>query len=201
MVAVILLLGGCLRPPHTDDAERVPDQSALSDPRGYDPLELESDRDVVPARYPRQGQIGNRTSGSETAQTGSVPTSSQSGLTNLKQPSDSLNHQTYRVQLFTAQTYGEARSATRVAEEIFDQPVYLDYEVPYFKVRVGNFADRNSAESYQQKVKAAGYPNAWVVMVNLGVQQVAPLYGSPQESSGSDSTTRQDSVSHENIKE
>ena len=29
---------------------------------------------------------------------------------------------------------------------------------------------------YQQKAKAAGYPEAWVVMVNVGVAKPVPLY-------------------------
>ena len=59
--------------------------------------------------------------------------------------------------------------------------MYVDYEVPNYKVRVGNFVDRNAAEDYQQRVRAAGYGNAWVVMVNIGIREVAPLY---QEDTG-----------------
>ena len=54
--------------------------------------------------------------------------------------------------------------------------MYLDYEVPYYKVRVGSFGSREEAEEYQQRAKAAGYRNAWVVMVNLGVKEAKPLY-------------------------
>jgi hypothetical protein len=201
LIAMVVSLSGCMRPPQSDDAERLPPQSTASDPRGFDPLELERDRDVVPARYPREGQIGGRKAVTDGGGTDSAATLGSTAPGSPLQPSDSLNHQTFRIQIFTAQTFGEARNASRVAEEVFDQPVYLDYEVPYFKVRVGNFADRFSAESYQQKVNAAGYTNSWVVMVNLGVQQVTPLYGNPQKAAGADSSTSQDSASHEIIKE
>jgi len=191
-----------MRPPETADAEHAKVQSPAADPRGFDPLELERDRDVVPVRYPREGAIGGARSALPDAQRpASAADSALGGAGSVPQPADSLNHQTFRIQIFTAQTYGEARAASRVAEEVFDQPVYLDYEVPYFKVRVGNFADRFSAEGYQQKVKTAGYANAWVVMVNIGVQQVAPLYGLPPDTAQGESGAPQDSGSHEIIKE
>ncbi len=95
---------------------------------------------------------------------------------NLIEPIDTLNNQAFRVQILTTKVYGEARTALRVAEEIFDRPVFMDYEVPYFKLRVGNFAERETAENYQQRAKAAGYTKAWVVVVTVGVEEPAPLY-------------------------
>ena len=66
--------------------------------------------------------------------------------------------------------------AVQVAEEIFDRPVYLDYEVPYFKIRVGSFFDRDQAEDYMMRARAAGYKEAWVVVTNVAVREAAPLY-------------------------
>ncbi|MBU0984142.1 MAG: SPOR domain-containing protein, partial [candidate division Zixibacteria bacterium] len=88
----------------------------------------------------------------------------------------SANNQAFRVQIFTSKLYNDARQALRVAEEIFDRQLYIDYEVPYFKVRVGSFDTRDAAEAYQLKAKAAGYGNAWVVLVTVGVVEAAPLY-------------------------
>ena len=95
---------------------------------------------------------------------------------NLNEQIDTLNNQAFRVQILTTKVYGEARTALRVAEEIFDRPVFMDYEVPYFKLRVGNFAEREIAENYQQRARAAGYTNAWVVVVTVAVEEPAPLY-------------------------
>lgn len=146
------------------------------DDRGFDPLELPEDRQVVPELYPREGRI----TGHETLVSTPVPQTptETAGLPVEMPPAavDSLNGQAYRVQLFTSKLYGEARDAVRVAEEIFDQPVYLDYEVPYFKVRVGSFAERDDAEGYQQKAKATGYTDAWVVMVSVDIKEAAPMY-------------------------
>ena len=117
---------------------------------------------------------------------------------NYSQPVDTINSQAFRVQLFTTKLYREAQEAVRTAEEIFDQSVYVDYEVPYFKVRVGSFADRDAAEDYQQRAKAAGYRNAWVVMVNVSIREATPLYDNLGEFPVPEVPLEADSVAIEN---
>ena len=170
-----VMLQNCTRRPEAGEEAKA-DVPPVSDPRGFDPLELPRDREIVPAEYPQKGDIVGRR----------VPVDSK--LSHLAQDSvlpdyegfaqviDTLNRQAFRVQIFTSKLYGEAREAAGVAEEIFDQPLFIDYDVPNFKLRVGNFENRDKAESYRQKVRAVGYTNAWVVMVNVGVKEAAPLY-------------------------
>jgi len=154
----------------------VPAESGLVDPRGFDPLELSRDREVVPSKYSRTGEIIGKQVIVEAEPSDAGMDSTESDLVVPVPQVDTLNNQVYRVQVFTSRVYGDARRAARVAEEIFDQPVYVEYEVPNYKVRVGGFVDRYDAEDYRQKAKAAGYRNAWVVMVNVGIKEVAPLY-------------------------
>ncbi len=192
---VVVLLTGCMKPQVTiiEQADSV--SSATVDPRGYDPLELPRDREIVPALFPRSGDIIGKqviveknptTSGSDTVAFEGGPTT---------RTFDTLNSQSYRVQVFTGLVYGEARQVARVAEEIFDQPVYVDYEVPNFKVRIGNWPDRASAEKYQQKARAVGYTNAWVVMAGVNIREVAPLYDDLTGKSGVGADSTGDSVS------
>ncbi|MCK4857775.1 MAG: SPOR domain-containing protein [candidate division Zixibacteria bacterium] len=167
-----VLFSGCSRPQKPSDET----QEADSGDRGYrfDPLDLSQDLEIVPQKDPQSGEIGGQLNTvNYEAPTDYTATDRAVGLPDAI---DTLNHQAYRVQLFTSKLYGEARQALRVAQEIFDRPVFLDYEVPYFKVRVGSFSNREDGEDYQQRAKAAGYPEAWVVMVNVGVREPAPLY-------------------------
>ena len=41
--------------------------------------------------------------------------------------------------------------------------VFIDYEPPYFKVRVGNFQTRNNAEKLLEEVTKKGYETAFIV--------------------------------------
>ncbi|MCH9032759.1 MAG: hypothetical protein IIB00_10960 [candidate division Zixibacteria bacterium] len=72
----------------------------------------------------------------------------------------------YQAQLFNSTIYSESFLERRIAEEIFDEPVFLDYEAPYFKVRLGEFRKKREAENYlRQIVKRSGYNDAWVLRV------------------------------------
>ncbi len=176
LLILVSLLASCAQPPSGLEEPRPEEAVTTKDARGFDPLELPQDREIIPAKYPRAGVISGR----------QVLVAAESGendgdsvlvtLENFTREVDTLNSQAFRVQVFTSKLYQEARATARVAEEIFDQPVYVDYQVPNFKVRVGDFANRDNAESYAQRAKAAGYTSAWVVMVNIQVKEAAPLY-------------------------
>jgi len=141
----------------------------------FDPLELDEDHQIIPERYPQTGEI----SGAAVVDEPVVPDGPTRPEIVAGDPAAEAPHgEVYRVQLFTSQVYGEAQGARRVAEEVFDREVLVDYEVPYFKVRVGSFYDRDLAEEYQQRAKAAGYTEAWVVMVNVALKKAPPLYDS-----------------------
>ncbi len=175
LTCLLVFLAGCQpvkRETPQEEPTRTPTPEA--DPRGFDPLELPEDREVVPLEHPRPGEISGRKEFVDVQQM--VSDTSYGQAADVLGTVDSLNNQAYRIQLFTAKAYGEANQARQVAEEIFDRPVFMDYEVPYFKVRVGSFADRDDAEEYLMRAKAAGYTDAWVVMVNVRVKEAAPLY-------------------------
>lgn len=173
---------GCGGPPQGGAEEGAPVGTTPPGLERYDPLELAEDRQVVPSVSPNESEILAGTVGEKAA----MAEPSDPGWNYLAplEQIDTLNSQAYRVQILTTKVYGEASAARRVAEEIFDRAVFMDYEVPYFKLRVGNFSDRYEAESYQTRAKAAGYANAWVVMVMVGVQELKPLYDSLPSASG-----------------
>ncbi len=174
LLLMLLFVIGCQGGKEVVEEEPQRPSSAGVDKRGFDPLELPEDREVIPLTHPRTGDIQGQTAFVE-ADNAEADTS-LSQQTDAAGKIDSLNSQAYRVQLLTSKVYGDARYAAQVAEEIFDHQVFMDYEVPYFKVRVGSFVDRDEAEEYLMRVKSAGYTDAWVVMVNVRVKETAPLY-------------------------
>jgi hypothetical protein len=176
-----VFLVGCLGRKEAREAAEVTPPGESREDRRFEPLDLSQDREIVPLVHPQTGAIYGQEAAvsSESlfyANESNVATEGHSTF-------DTLNSQVFRIQIFTSQLYGEARRAMAVAEEIFDRSVFLDYEVPYFKVRIGSFARRDEADDYLPRAKAAGYPDAWVVVVNVTVQEPAPLYpdGTPSE--------------------
>jgi hypothetical protein len=155
----------------------TPAVAPSSDNKAFDPLGLPGDLDPITTTSPQNGAIGGR-------KTGTASTVSGTNLSTL----------VFRVQIFTAPGFGDARKAAQVAEEIFDKPVHIDYEIPNFKVRVGDFPARDGAEDYRRLAISMGYANCWVVPVTIGVVESSPLYDSLALPSA-DSAVKPDSVS------
>jgi hypothetical protein len=170
-------------------ARKVKPEKTLTE-RGYDPLELPADTRIVPRRpagsvLPPTSVTPQQLDGSRLDSANAVAALSVA---------DSLSGRLFRVQIFASNLFGDAKRAATTAEEIFDQPVYLDYDVPYFKVRVGNFGTRRDAEDYQKKVNTAGYPTTLVVVVNPFVRQAPALYDNLGGASAPDTSIAKDST-------
>ncbi len=184
VVALVWCLGACslINKDGAGEAEERPDEPAMG--MRADPLELSRDRQAVPIVHPGSGNIYGRPDSSEFKTGSAASPSSEADVPGDE--IDTVTNQAYRVQIFTSKLSGEAKKARTIAREIFDRAVYMDYEVPYYKVRVGSFANRYDAEDYQMRAKAAGYDNAWVVLVNVALQELPPIYDEvPPDSAGS----------------
>jgi hypothetical protein len=70
----------------------------------------------------------------------------------------------FRVQVLTTE---EIDTATTLRDSLStllqDQWTYVVYDAPYYKVRVGNFIDRLSANALVDILVKQGFSNAWVV--------------------------------------
>ncbi len=192
IVFVFLLIvgGGCVKQTHVEEERARATQPAVENNEDLALLDLPMDKEVIPSKYPVQLDLIGNNDITVKQETEIVPdTETVAGLTEqIPAEADSLNSQAFRIQIFTSKVFGEARYARQIAEEIFDQPVYLDYEVPYFKVRVGSFRNRDDAEQYLPRVRSAGYKDAWVVMTVVTVHEATPLYLDKQPIIPEDST-------------
>jgi len=74
----------------------------------------------------------------------------------------------FRVQVLFTQEIDEAnRTRDSLSGLLRDDWIYIVYDVPYYKVRVGNFADRPSANQILKKLTGLGYTDAWIVPDNV----------------------------------
>jgi hypothetical protein len=150
---------------------RTTPETAPLPPPSFDPLETPADREVVPELYPVPSPgfdaIKDSLIASRRGTAGGFDSSSFS-----QAPID-----VYRVQVFTSRLYVEANRERLLAEEIFSLPVYLDFEVPYYKVRVGDFATREEAEKIIPEMTRIGYPETWVARVIQRVMESPAFEG------------------------
>jgi hypothetical protein len=160
-----------------DTTSTLPDHIDLS----FDPLGAEGDITIVPEAL--RDSVTLRLSPLATDSIlGIGATTSDSGAPGSESAPDivvydtvvydTVAYDTYRIQLYNSRVYSEAALERSVATEIFDYTVTLDYEVPYFKVRLGDFPDAKVAAEYlKEYVKPAGYPDSWVARVRVTPQK------------------------------
>ncbi|HUV31479.1 MAG TPA: SPOR domain-containing protein [Acidobacteriota bacterium] len=197
LLVVLAWAASCTSPRAVRQEGRTERPPTTLDARGFNPLELPRDTEIVPLEHPRAGAVTGRQALVGPGDFTPVTDTAAPVALDVPEVIDTVNSQAYRVQIFTSKLFGEARRAAVIAEEIFDRPVFVDYEVPYFKVRVGNFDSRDRAEAYLQKTRAAGYNNAWVVMVTLNVREAPGLYENLPILGPSPDSTVSDSVQYD----
>ena len=76
----------------------------------------------------------------------------------------------YRVQVLATRYIERADSLAKIMKNTINDSVYVDFEAPNYKVRVGDFIDRDSAESLQQDLVQMGYNSAWVLRTRINSQ-------------------------------
>ncbi|MBD3234201.1 MAG: hypothetical protein GF315_10815 [candidate division Zixibacteria bacterium] len=124
--------------------------------RNFDPLNFEGDTLVVPPPL-------------ETERTDNGSPLDRFNLVEDVAPEDSAETSihVYRVQIFASRLLQEAEQVEAEVSGLFDEPVHLDYDEPYYKVRIGDFRTLEEGEEYLGKVRDLGYDSAWVVRVEL----------------------------------
>ncbi len=78
-------------------------------------------------------------------------------------PAESATVLGYRVQIISTPFEEVAREVRNEALLKFEEPVYMIFDAPYYKVRIGDCLSRFEAEELQQKAIERGFGQAWVV--------------------------------------
>jgi hypothetical protein len=74
----------------------------------------------------------------------------------------------FRVQVLFTQDIEQADSAKDdLANLVPEEWVYVVYDAPYYRVRVGNYTNRSAASQMLSKLIKLGYKDAWVVPDNV----------------------------------
>jgi len=76
----------------------------------------------------------------------------------------------YRVQVLATRYFERAERLAVIMKNTVSDSVYVDFEAPNYKVRIGDFIDRNSAESLQQELVQMGYNSAWILHARINSQ-------------------------------
>ncbi len=73
----------------------------------------------------------------------------------------------YRIQVFSSTSYTRAQEVyTTAVVKIVEDYVYLSYDQPFYKIRLGNFTYREDAEEFMDEL-IVDFPDAWIVRTQV----------------------------------
>ncbi|MBN1290209.1 MAG: SPOR domain-containing protein [Candidatus Latescibacteria bacterium] len=88
---------------------------------------------------------------------------------NTELPASSQEIPGYRVQIGMFNDETEAYSYAERARLKVEIKVYVIYEAPFFRVRVGDFRTQKDAENYVKILKENGFRNSWWIRTKVNV--------------------------------
>ncbi len=69
----------------------------------------------------------------------------------------------YRVQVMISENQEDLIEVKDNLEKFIKEKIYIQFELPNYKLRVGNFSSRKKAELYRNKIARLGYRSSWVI--------------------------------------
>ena len=83
--------------------------------------------------------------------------------------------QGFRIQIYASKKIDEATAVRTMATEQFPQDsIYVVYDPPVYRVRIGDFPTRLEANRRLPSIAQAGYPDAWVVTDRIILRTTSP---------------------------
>ena len=76
----------------------------------------------------------------------------------------------YRIQIFESTVSSIARAEAKRFQNILGDSVYIDFEAPLYKLRIGNFVDRKKAERAIETIKRLGAIDSWIIRTKIDLK-------------------------------
>jgi len=154
----ILLLSGCISI-RTNVFPQRPEDSRTKGEKNFDPWKGEEEQKLVITQKALEEQLESDIS--ET-QSFSFDKSVSGGKVN---PEGLRYEARFRIQVFASIFPEESYRKADSLRSAYPESVVVQFESPYYKVRIGDFENRAEAEYFLEKLMQEGYTEAWVVEV------------------------------------
>tara|TARA_B000000477_G_C5931771_1_gene159786 strand:+ start:81 stop:506 length:426 start_codon:yes stop_codon:yes gene_type:complete len=73
----------------------------------------------------------------------------------------------FRVQIFATQDRNKADQLQEDLALKFDEKIYIIFEAPNYKLRIGDFLDRDDAEILRMRLVSSDFPSSWIVRTRI----------------------------------
>ena len=76
----------------------------------------------------------------------------------------------YRIQIFESSVASIARAEARRFQNILGDTVYINFETPLYKLRIGNYYNRKNAEDAIESISKLGAKDAWIIRTKKNIR-------------------------------
>tara|TARA_B100000073_G_scaffold320086_1_gene299490 strand:+ start:838 stop:1272 length:435 start_codon:yes stop_codon:yes gene_type:complete len=76
----------------------------------------------------------------------------------------------YRIQIFESSVASIARAEARRFQNILGDTVYINFETPLYKLRIGNYYNRKNAEDAIESISKLGARDAWIIRTKKNIR-------------------------------
>lgn len=164
LIGLMMWASGCSasKPAGIPDRGRQPEVSRSDE--SFDPVMLQ-DEDIEFPATKSQPQTEEK-----------IPLPEESGAT-PSATSERRNIEGFRVQLFATQEIEKATLEAKEAEYRFagdGVAVYIEFDSPMYKVRIGDCATREAAEQLRELSRQRGYFTSWIVKTKVNSTPALP---------------------------
>ena len=89
---------------------------------------------------------------------------------------DSMNNkeigtfEVYRIQIFESSIASIARAEAKRFQNILGDTVYIDFETPLYKLRIGNYTVRKNAEKAIKSISRLGVKDSWIIRTKTTIE-------------------------------
>ena len=90
-------------------------------------------------------------------------------IDSIKQMKLNIN-EGYRIQIFESTVSSIARAEAKRFQNILGDSVYIDFEAPLYKLRIGNFIERKNAENTIKFIERLGAKDSWIVRTKIDLE-------------------------------
>ena len=76
----------------------------------------------------------------------------------------------FRIQIFESSVASIARAEAKRFQSILGDTVYLNFEAPLYKLRIGNYSTRKNAEKAIKSISRLGAKDSWIIRTKIIVE-------------------------------
>ena len=69
----------------------------------------------------------------------------------------------FRIQIFESTVASIARAEAKRFQNILGDTIYINFETPLYKLRIGNYVNRKNAEDAIESISKLGAKDAWII--------------------------------------